>query len=32
MTDLSLHPDHLADLKKSGLSDGTIRAAGCLSD
>lgn len=28
MSDLSLHPDHLADLKKSGLTDETIRAAG----
>jgi hypothetical protein len=24
----SLHPDHLADLRKSGLTDGTISAAG----
>lgn len=28
---LSLHPDHLADLRKSGLSDNTIRAAGVYS-
>lgn len=28
---LSLHPDHLADLRKSGLADGTIRAAGLYS-
>lgn len=25
---MSLHPDHLVDLKRSGLSDETIRAAG----
>ena len=24
----NLHPDHLADLRKSGLTDETIRAAG----
>ena len=29
--DLSLHPDHLADLRKSGLSDGTIRQSGIYS-
>jgi hypothetical protein len=28
MSDLSLHPDHRADLRKSGLSDDTIQAAG----
>lgn len=28
---LSLHPEHLADLKKSGLSDETIREAGIYS-
>jgi hypothetical protein len=28
MSPLSLHPDHRADLKQSGLSDETIQAAG----
>lgn len=28
---LSLHPDHLADLRKSGLADDMIRAAGLYS-
>lgn len=28
---LSLHPDHLADLKKSGLSNETLRGAGIYS-
>ena len=28
---LSLHPDHLADLRKSGLSDETIKTAGVYS-
>jgi putative DNA primase/helicase len=28
---LHFHPDHLADLRKSGLSDDTIRAAGIYS-
>lgn len=28
MTPLSLHPDHLADLRRSGLTDETIQAAG----
>jgi hypothetical protein len=31
MANLSLHPDHLADLRKSGLSDETIAQAGVYS-
>lgn len=31
MNDFCLHPDHLADLKKSGLSDATIKAVGVYS-
>jgi hypothetical protein len=30
-TGLSLHPEHLADLRKSGLTDETILAAGLYS-
>jgi hypothetical protein len=31
VSDDSLHPEHLADLRKSGLSDETIRQAGVYS-
>ena len=31
MTNAGLHPDHLADLRKSGLSDDTIVALGICS-
>ena len=31
MSDLQLHPDHIADLRKSGLSDETIKLMGVYS-